>query len=309
MRFSVGFCFFIVSFSGLSQVHRPPGDFPVQPILFLDGFGGCEGIAFNGKGEMYVSGTKALWRISPDAGKVKVADLQSNLGVCAIGEEDLLVADFGTTNAFQNQKNNDGIVWRITPAGNKTEFIKGIGDPNFLLIRKDGKILVSDDVTNEIFLGDRDGSLQIFCTAVNHPNGLALSPDESTLYVAQIFQNIRPVVADNRVWSIPLKDGKPFRTASVLCATGPNGANDGLAMDEQGRLYIAANGEGKIWRFDLTTQEMQLICENVYGAASIAFGEGKFDPESIYVTTTTAGGRGGKIWQVKVGARGMKLNR
>ena len=291
------------------QVHKASNGFPVQPTLFLDGFGGCEGIAFNGKGDMYVSGTKALWRIATDASKVKIADLNSNLGVCAIDDEDLLVADFGDTNAFQNQKNNDGVVWRISPSGAKTEFIKGIGDPNFLLIRKDGKILISDDVTNEIFLADREGKLQIFCTAVNHPNGLALAVDESKLFVAQIFQNIRPVVPDNRVWSVPLKDGKPSRSAVLLCATGPNGANDGLAMDEIGRVYIAANGEGKIWRFDPATEEMQLICENVFGAASIAFGEGKFDPESIYITTTTAAGKGGKIWQVKVGARGARLNR
>jgi sugar lactone lactonase YvrE len=91
--------------------------------------------------------------------------------------------------------------------------------------------------------------------------------------------------------------------------TGPGGANDGLALDELGRLYIAANGEGKIWRYDPAKEEMVLICEGIFGAASIAFGEGKFDPQSIYVTTTTAAGRGGKIWRVEVGIEGAPLNK
>jgi len=81
-------------------------------------------------------------------------------------------------------------------------------------------------------------------------------------------------------------------------------------MDEKGRLYIAANGRaGQIWRFDPVTEEMVLIARDVFGAASIAFGEGKFDHESIYVSTTFNGGRGGKVWRVPVGVKGAALNR
>ena len=54
---------------------------------------------------------------------------------------------------------------------------------------------------------------------------------------------------------------------------------------------------------------MILICEGVFGAASIVFGEGKFDKQSIYITTTVAAGRGGKIRKVKVGAEGASINR
>lgn len=54
---------------------------------------------------------------------------------------------------------------------------------------------------------------------------------------------------------------------------------------------------------------MILICEGVFGAASIAFGEGAFDHHSIYITTTNAAGRGGKIWKVEVGIGGATLNK
>jgi sugar lactone lactonase YvrE len=81
-------------------------------------------------------------------------------------------------------------------------------------------------------------------------------------------------------------------------------------MDRLGRVYIAANGKaGQIWRYDPATEELMLIARDVFGAASIAFGEGVFDHRSIYVTTTYNGGRGGKIWRIPVGIEGQPVNR
>ncbi len=81
-------------------------------------------------------------------------------------------------------------------------------------------------------------------------------------------------------------------------------------MDREGRVYIAANGKaGEVWRFDPSTDELTLLARNVYGAASIAFGEGDFDPLSIYVSTTFNGGRGGKIWRIPVGVKGQRIHR
>ena len=293
-----------------AQVHRIDEKFPVQPEIFVDGpFKACEGIAFNGEGDLFVTANKALWKILPDRSVAMITKLHSNLGIAAIGSRNLLVADFGPTNAFQDGKNNDGIIWLISPEGEKKEVVKGIGDPNFILVRKDSSFLVSDDATNEIFLSNLKGELTLFCTAVNHPNGLAFNPDESTLYIAQIFNNIRPVIPDNRVWEVKLDNGKPRGRARLLTRTGPRAANDGLAVDKFGRIYIAANGEGKIWRYDPSKDEILLIAENVYGAASLVFGQGEFDHQSLYLTTTYAAERGGKIFRIPVGIKGATINR
>jgi sugar lactone lactonase YvrE len=299
--------------------------FPVAPELFVGGeFGGSEGIAFNGEGRLFVTASRlfdpkttpieerirALWEVST-AGEVRhIADVFTTLGIAGVGKRDLLVADFGPTSAFKDDRNTDGIVWRISPDGDKEKWVTGIGDPNFILVRKDGSLLVSDDATSDIYVIGADRQPKIFSTAVNHPNGLVLSDDENTLYVAQIFKSIRPVIGDDSVWSIDLKDGKPIGGAELVARTGPLASNDGLAMDEKGRIYIAGNGKaGEIWRFDPVTKELVLIAKNVYGAASIAFGEGKFDHKSIYVSTTFSGGRGGNTWRVPVGVKGAALNR
>jgi sugar lactone lactonase YvrE len=84
---------------------------------------------------------------------------------------------------------------------------------------------------------------------------------------------------------------------------------DGLAMDAEGRVYIAANHERKIWRYDPASEETTLIAENVPGAGSLVFGEGDFDRHSLYVTSTFANGDGGKIWRIPVGVAGAPVTR
>lgn len=285
--------------------------FPVQAELFVgDQFDGSEGIAFNGEGRLFVTANRALWEVHTDGSVRKIVELFSNLGLAAIGERDLLVADFGPTNAFRQDRNNDGIVWRISPQGERSELITGMGDPNFVLVREDGSILISDDATSDIFVASGNMKPLLFSTAVNHPNGLALSDDGKTLYVAQIFKSIRPVVRDDSLWAIDLVDGKPSGGARLVARTGPLAANDGLAIDALGRVYIAANGAaGQVWRYDPQNAEMVLIAEHVFGAASIAFGAGEFDHQSIYVSTTNNQGRGGKLWRIPVGVKGQNLHR
>lgn len=308
------------------SAQQPPAepDFPVAAELFVDGeFGGCEGIAFNGEGRLFVTAgrryekgeeataVRGLWEVALDGSVRKVADVETTLGVAGFGGRDLLVADFGPTSAFREDRNTDGVVWRITPEGEKTAWVTGIGDPNFVVVRRDGSLLVSDDATSDVYVVGEDRAPRLFTTSVPHPNGMVLSADERTLWVAQIFKSIRPVVYDDSLWALALdEEGRPTGAAELVARTGPWAANDGLAMDAKGRVYVAANGRaGEIWRYDPASGEMTLVARDVYGAASLAFGEGEFDRESIYVTTTFNGGRGGKVWRVPVGVEGAPLHR
>jgi len=285
---------------------------PVVAEIFVDEpFRGTEGITFNNEGRLFVAGNRAVWEVMLDGSTRKLTDLDSNLGLAAIGDRDILAADFGPTNAFRQQRNNDGVVWRITPEGEKTPYITGLGDPNALVVRDDGSVLVSDDATNEIFVFDQQNGLRLFSTAVNHPNGIVLSHDRKTLYVAQIFKSIRPVIRDDSLWAIELNpDGNPAPKAPRLVArTGPMAANDGLAIDKEGRIYVAANGPaGEVWRYDPASENITLIAGNIPGAASLVFGRGEFDRNSLYVTTTFSGGRGGKVYRVKTDTTGKQMN-
>jgi len=309
-RVAAAILLLVWSISGKGQAPDTDLSFPVEPQLFADEpFTACEGIAFNGEGDLYATCNRSLWNIALDGTATLITELHSNLGLAGIGESDLLVADFGPENAFRNGRNSDGIVWRISPDGTKTELVLGIGDPNFILVQEDGSFLVFDDATSDIYIAQQDGSQELFTTAVNHPNGLALSLDGSSLYVAQIFTNIRPVVMDNALWEIKLREGRPQKDARLMVRADPDAAVDGIALDAQGRIYIAANRAGRVWRYDPGTDEMLLIAEGMPGVASLAFGEGAFDHESIYATTTYSGGKGGDIWRIPVGVKGAALYR
>lgn len=293
---------------GLSQEAAPDGepDFPTEARILVDGvFQRCEGIAFSGEGDLYVAGNAALWRVETTGAVTKIADMYSNLGLAPIGERDILMADFGPTNRFNLGPNSDGIVWRVTPEGDTTRVVDGgIGDPNFVMVLADGSFLVTDDATDEILWVGEDGQPRLFTDAVPHPNGIAVSLDGSTLYVAQIFESLRPMVPSGKLWAVPLEDGDVAGLPELVADLGDPAANDGIALDEQGRIYVAANGFGQIWRVDASTGESVLIAEDMPGAASIAFGQGKFDREAIYVTST----RTGRVWEVAVGATGAPLH-
>ena len=280
--------------------------FPVQPTVLVDGvFQRCEGITFNGEEDLYVAGNSALWRVSTAGEVTQIAELYSNLGLAPIGDRDILMADFGPTNRFSHGPNSDGIVWRITPEGEKTRVVDGgPGDPNALWVRADGYFLISDDATDEVFIANMEGQVGLFTDAVGHPNGIAMSADGSTLYVAQIFKSLRPMLPDGRLWAVPIGENLQAGPAELIADLGDSAANDGIALDEMGRIYVASNGAGQIWRVDPETRETVLIAENMPGAASIAFGKGDFNPHAIYVTSTQTG----KVWEVKVGVGGAPLH-
>jgi len=297
-----------VAGAGFASAQTEDGpSFPVTPEIFVDEpFASAEGITFNAEGRMFVSANKAVWEVGLDRSARKLFDTDSNLGLAAYGERDILVADFGPTNAFQDDRNADGVVWLSTPEGEKVAFATGIGDPNAIVVRDDGSLLVSDDATADIYLVSPEGKVSLFSTAVSHPNGMVLSHDKRTLYVARIFHSIRPVVFDNTVWAIRLNDdGTPRRVeAKVVFRTGPDGTTDGMAIDVEGRLYVSSPRTGKIWRYDPESEETILIADGMPGVAGLTFGRGAFDPTSIYAVALYSGGLGGKVYRIPVGVEG-----
>ncbi len=195
-------------------------------------------------------------------------------------------------------------MWRITPEGQKTVVVIGIADPNAILVLQDRTFLVSDDGTDKIYRV-QENSASIWSTAVAYPNGMALSPDDRVLYVAQIFRRIDPIVRDDRIWAFKLVGGSPGGVPTLMARIGDG--LDGLVTDNLGRTYVADNRGGKIWRLDPKSGEVVLIAVGMPNIASLVFGEGKFDHEAIYATSTRAGG--GKIWKVRVGVKGARMHR
>ena len=59
---------------------------------------------------------------------------------------------------------------------------------------------------------------------------------------------------------------------------------DGIAIDSEGNVYVALNTAGQIAKVD-PEGNSTLLAVDLIGPASLAFGQGDFDPCSLYVTS------------------------
>ena len=104
-----------------------------------------------------------------------------------------------------------------------------------------------------------DGSLVSLSERVTWPNGIGVSPDGRTVYVSDY--------AERLVLSMPLEGGR-----EVVFCRSPRGSADGLAVDEQGGVWVALGEGGGIARFDPSGALAELIDIPAGFVSSISFG-------------------------------------
>jgi gluconolactonase len=128
----------------------------------------------------------------------------------------------------------------------------------------------------------KDGKLTLLTKEMSKPNGIAFSPDEKTLYVA----NSDPARA---VWmSFPVKDdgtlgeGKVFFDATQLARKGRPGLPDGMKVDARGNLF--ATGPGGVLVLTPEGKHLGTIATGV-PTANCNWGE---DGSVLYVTADKA---------------------
>ena len=134
---------------------------------------------------------------------------------------------------------------------------------------------------------------------LHFPNGIALSPDDKTLYVADCMENrvLTALVESPGVINIGFVHVSTYLNAGW----GP----DGLCVDEEGNLYQSQYGAGRV----VVISPEGFIIGNIdlpvgEGAqtTNCCFGVGK-DANTLYITE--AGDN--VIWKIKLKKKGMKL--
>lgn len=139
---------------------------------------------------------------------------------------------------------------------------KPLNAPNDLVIDPQGRIYFSDPryVGHEpmdldhmsVYRLDPDGSLHRVTTDIDKPNGLHLSPDARTLYVAETDNgtaNIEPgkTVPPGRMTlnAFPIKADGSLGAKRVLVDFGKKTGIDGMAIDLKGNIYGAVRSEDR----------------------------------------------------------------
>lgn len=98
-----------------------------------------------------------------------------------------------------------------------------------------------------VFRFSAGGELELLTDELSRPNGIALSPDEQTLYVANSDPEKAVWMAYKLDSSGMIEDGKIFHDATDLVGSEA-GLPDGLKVDKQGNIF--ASGPGGIWIFN-----------------------------------------------------------
>ena len=234
---------FLVRFDKTGQFISQTADL-VAPILGL-AFGPDGKIYFCFVGDFTGQGSQ-IKRISAD-----LATIEDVANIPGIGAPSDRIVD-----------NPDGSTDRIIFGDTDMGFIARV--PNALTFNSSGDLFISDSFQGAIFRIDgvaanicpgsdscvdtvvHDGLLATAGSPAFGANGLALSDDEMTLFVAN--------TGDDRVLKLPIDEDGDADGDLAVFAESINGA-DGLAFDDEGRLWVAANqademvaldGDGKV---------------------------------------------------------------
>jgi gluconolactonase len=185
-------------------------------------------------------------------------------------------------------------VTRYEPDGSITVIANSFGGkrllrPNDVIVKSDGSIYFTDpggnnapdqwDVTvSGVYRVSADlGTMSLVVPDMVRPNGLALSPDENILYVA-----------DSRRRHVRAYDLLPNGTTALetsrvfvdLTGSEP-GVPDGIKVDTQGNLY--AGGAGGLYIMDKVGKKLGRIVHGDPATTNIAFGGD--DWRTLYFTS------------------------
>jgi len=136
---------------------------------------------------------------------------------------------------------------------------------------------------------DRD-KLELIVKDLPRPNGIAFSPDEKTLYIAD---------SGKKVWmSFPVNaDGSVGEQKLLLDASGDKtpGGPDGIRVDRQGNIYGA--GPGGVWIISPAGKHLGTI-KVPEVVSNLAWGD--LDGKTLYITASTS------LYRIKLSVSGVR---
>ena len=192
-------------------------------------------------------------------------------------------------------QHGDRRIARLESDGKFTTLVGRYGDhllnsPNDLAIAKSGDIFFTDPPyglkdkasreieENGVYHLKKDGTLKMIIKDLTFPNGIALSPDEKTLYVAVSDPAATRVMAYDLSGDGSAGNARVFFDAQPLQSRERKGGCDGLKVDQQGNVWTTGPGgvlilskEGKHLGTILTGQ----------ATANCAWGD---DGSTLYIT-------------------------
>ena len=253
-----------------------------------------------------------IWRFDPTSGKTAIFRSPSGMsnGIKFDANGDMLVcegADFGGRRVTRTDMKT-GMSWIIAGLYEGKPF----NAPNDLTIDDQGRIYFSDprylghepieQPLMAVYRIDRDGSIHRVITDAGRPNGVAVSPDQRTLYVVSndsgtfgMERMERGDPAEPTRVTTPLFKGRMALMAYDLHADGsatfretlkdyaPYDGPDGLVCDTEGNVYAAVRAENRPGICVYTPDGRELAHIPTEVPTNVAFARGE-QANMLYIT-------------------------
>jgi len=238
---------------------KSAGESPVDPdgslVRVGDTFSLPDGPAWDGSGELVVSDVKdqSVHCYRPVEKSWKAVPIES-------ARYSGFFVQCGTLYAADN---GNGVVRRfpgMTPEQIDAAETYSLGEPdkkgkpprpNDLVVDRQGNIYVTVTGRNEVVCVRSDGTTSVATTGVISPNGITMSPDEKTLYVA----SYKPKTIEKFPVVSPGVLGDQQRFAVMDDGDAPGA--DGMAIDSAGNVYCA--GATAVWIWNSAGQLLETV--------------------------------------------------
>lgn len=194
---------------------------------------------------------------------------------------------------------------------------KRFNSPNDLVIDRKGRVYFTDPKyvgpeemeleSFDVYRLDPDGTLQVATSAIDKPNGIILSPDQRTIYIAEtdngsaradIEKDPPPRPGRMTLNAFPVNDDGSLGEKRVLVDFGDQLGIDGMTMDTSGRIYAAVRSEARpgIVVFSPDGEELAYLATPDL-PTNCCFGRGE-ESDRLYITA------GGGFYRIRTSATG-----
>jgi hypothetical protein len=259
----------------------PGGPFEARKLL--TGQGTLESAIVHPNGKLYFTNESSLLRLDNPTAQPVVHTMAEEPGGLAILPFGAIIMGVGNSiaNGQVGDQTGPSSLIRINPkTGSSRPYASGLSMGNGVDRGPDGSFYASNDFGSNIDR-IRNGQTERGWAKVQSGNGLQVDSTGRWLYVAQTF---RPA-AIQRVDIANPQNVTPFAVAPQEDSAA---GFDGMDRDAKDNLFIAANGQGSVWK--VTPQgEMCVLLRGLPGfpdgpsAVTVGVHGSAFRPENLYV--------------------------
>ena len=264
------------------------------------GYNSPEGPAFDRHGNLFFVNwlTSSIVRVTPDGSAAEFANTGGiPAGLAFHRDGTLYVADEG--------EQWHGVL-KVTPDGTITPWVQSYeGQPlngaNDLVFDRQGVLYFSDPWGSSLekpiggfYRAFADGRLEQIDRGLAFPNGVAVDAAGTAVFLAETLHN--------RILRYELRPDGSIGGRDEFARLAGHPGPDGMAFDEEGNLYVAHWGEGRVDVFDRSGKEIDQIPTPGRSTTNCAFG-----PPSDRTTLIITEVESASVYRLRLGVRGQAL--